>query len=1194
MSGWQLAVDQGGTFTDVVAIAPDGSRHLRKVLSSAGPAQVAGAVLAELAAGQSPESLRVGTTIATNAMLTGAGAAVGLLVSRGFADALIIGHQQRAEIFELFPASGRLDPLTSSVVEVDERVLFSGEVERELNRQELLVDLVRLRDAGVDSLAVGLVHSYLYPRHELEIAELAKSLGFTNISLSHCVLPRCGLVDRLGTTVADAFLAPVLAAYVEQLIGQLPAGTELRLFKSSGGLSQPADLLAVDAVLSGPAGGAVACAELAGELGLAAVIGLDMGGTSSDVCRWAGALEIRDRVELAGREIHCQAVDVVTVAAGGGSLLTRRMGRLQVGPGSAGSRPGPACYGAGGPAALTDANLVLGRLQVDRFPHSFGPSGAAALDPEASARALLDCAGAEEVELLELAAGFVAIANQRMAEAISEVSTARGHDPREHALIAFGGAAAQHVCAVAEQLGIGHVVLPPMAGLLSAWGISRAKLHASRRQAVDLVWSAEELLQLAPRLAELEEEVRSELISAGANSERLSARIRYLLRYEGSDTELLSEDLQDFLRRHAQLFGLVREGRTVELRAIQVDCWELAAEQLGAALVGGLGSSHRLPPERRRIGFVDGLGRLQMLDARVVDAESLAIGQVLCGPALVSSAFTTLLVDPGWQLDRGSSGEFNLRWLGRQGETTDEPQPPSVDSALKLELGYRRLQSMVTRMGELLRRVAWSTNIKERLDFSCAVFDGSGQLVSNAPHIPVHLGAMGATVRHLLSRPDRLLADGQCWAVNDPSAGGSHLPDITVITPVFFGQRRPQAFVACRAHHADVGGVSPGSMPPFSRQLVEEGVLLDAVLVADAEGLRPEPVRSLLCGGPHPSRRPDQCLADLAAQVRANQLGVGLLNDWVQVASLDSLRQDMAAILDNGRASVQRLLQELELNKGCFSCAMDDGSPVCVSLQIAADGDGRHRLTVDFEGTADASAGNLNAPPAVVIAATIYVLRALIGEDIPLSDGCLRDVELRVPPGSLLAPPRGAAVVGGNVETSQRIVDVLLGALGVSAAAQGTMNNLCLGGSELAYYETICGGTGAGPAQAGSDAVHSHMTNTRITDVEVLERNYPVVLKEFSVRRGSGGRGRWAGGDGARRVFQFRAPLEVSLLAQRRVLAPFGLQGGGAGAVGRSVLWRAATGRSEELSGSFALSLSAGDQLCIETPGGGGWGEESS
>jgi 5-oxoprolinase (ATP-hydrolysing) len=1192
MSGaWHICVDRGGTFTDVVARGPGGRVHVRKVLALGTVEQAALELVEALDPGATIASIRVGTTVATNALLTGEGARTALVVTRGFGDLLRIGHQSRSDIFQLFPVRDRLPDLHSHVLEVDERILADGSVDTELDEAGLLGGLARLAEQGVESLAIALVHGYLYPAHEQRIEELARGLGFRS-SVSHRILAEAGLVGRAATTVVDAFLAPVVEDYVAAVAGVIPSGTQLLFLKSSGGLCSGLSLRAVDAVLSGPAGGVVACAALATDLGLPAVLGLDMGGTSTDVCRWAGELERRRELAVAGRTLRSPGLDVVTVAAGGGSLLSVRDGRFQVGPGSAGAAPGPACYGRGGPATITDANLVLGRIQPDLFPASFGVDGTSPID-EGAARLALEAACPGGV-VDEVAAGFVAVANERMAAATAEISVARGHDPRHHALIAFGGAAGQHACAIAARLDIREVIVHPMAGVLSAQGISRAVLRELRCAPVMEPWAEDLAERWAGRIEALVQDARAELLSSGADARRLQQRLRWSLRYQGSDTELLATDALQFEAHHRLLFGFARPAQPIEVLQLQLEIWEAEIR----------GPSVQAPPaavllstddgfELRDVGFVDSEGCVERLATPLIRRTELQPGHSLVGPALISSETTTVVVDPGWRLLVGAGGELRLTAPPEQDGRTERDARSEAGEAIhpvRLELAHRRFQSIVTRMGELLRRVAWSTNIKERLDFSCALFDGDGMLVSNAPHIPVHLGAMGETVRHLVDVLGDELAEGRSWAVNDPSRGGSHLPDITVITPLFLGTSSPVAFVACRAHHADVGGITPGSMPPFSRSLEEEGVVLDGVLLVEDGQWQERRIMDLLCAGAYPARRPEVCIADLQAQVAANTLGCQLVEQLAGRGGLGPLQSDMRSIQANGAQAVQNWLATLPAAERSFAGQLDDGTAICVAIRPGFDAaSGRYRLEIDFSGTGPA-VGNLGTPSAVTRAAVLYVVRSLLGREIPLNDGCMRDIDIILPAGSLLDPPAGAAVVGGNVETSQRIVDVLLAALGVSAAAQGTMNNLCFGDASFAYYETLCGGSGAGPTDRGDDAVHSHMTNTRITDAEVLERRYPVILREFSVRTGSGGAGRQRGGDGARRVLQFRGPVQVSLLAQRRSTAPFGLAGGEAGAMGRTTLVAAGGESEEELGGSFSRDLAMGDVLVLETPGGGGYG----
>lgn len=1200
--GWHIAVDRGGTFADVVACDPEGRIHVRKVLSGPAAEQSAVAGLLEQHGGELSE-LRVGTTVATNALLTGNGARTALIVTRGFRDLLRIGHQDRPGIFELMIRKRRGRQLHMQVVEADERIRADGSVEQALDCQSLRLRLENLRAEGLDSVAIAFLHGYLYPSHEQQAAAVARSLGFRQVSLSSEVAPEIGFVDRAGTTVVDAFLTPVLADYLAGLRSWLPATSRVYFMKSSGGLCSGSRVTGVDAVLSGPAGGVVACAAVARSLGLPAVLGLDMGGTSTDVCRWAGEFEQSHHLMVADTPIRTPSLDIVTVASGGGSLLHTTDRRLQVGPASAGASPGPACYGRGGPAALTDANLLLGRLQADLFPHVFGPAHDLPLDPGASERALAD-ADPEGVG----PAGFVAVANARMAAAISEVSTARGHDPAQHSLLAFGGAAGQHACGVAELLGVRHVVLHPMSGVLSAYGISQAQLLAHRNQAVMGTWHSGLPEELGLRIDALRASAEEELLEAGASADQLHCRVRWELHYRGSDTRLLCDDLESFEADHQRLFGFLRRDVPVETDQVRVEVVATAPEQPLDAVVPTLRQLSLDEALRvERVAFPDSRGRGRWLDCPVFRQEQLLEGDHSNGPLLVAGSVTTVLVDPGWDLSVARGGTLHLRrandaplsnTMGAVENMTGVVRSPVTadhrDPVL-LELFHGRFLSIATRMGETLRRLAWSTNIKERLDFSCALFDGQGHLLANAPHIPVHLGAMGETVRALVARVGSELKPGRSWAVNDPRQGGSHLPDITVVTPIFVDSERPVAFVANRGHHADVGGTTPGSMPPFSSSLAQEGLVLAGLLLVDDGHWQTEGVDTALASGDLPVRDPETCVADLQAQVASNQLGVRLVEELVRTEGMECVLSYMTHVLDNGEEAVQDWLEQLGSNRHHFRDQLDDGTAVVVSLWregSARSPAGRYSLVVDFEGTGPASSGNLNAPPAVTRAAVLYVLRCLLGREIPLNDGCLRAVDLRLPVGSILDPPAGAAVVGGNVETSQRIVDVLLGALGVAAASQGTMNNLCFGDGSFGYYETICGGAGAGPGYAGADAVHTHMTNTRITDPEVLERRHPVCLRKFAIRSGSGGAGLQPGGDGVRRELEFTREVEVSLLSQRRETRPFGLAGGQPGAAGRA-FYKGAGGDSldVELSGCFQRVFSAGEQLVLETPGGGGYGQ---
>jgi 5-oxoprolinase (ATP-hydrolysing) len=1172
VTGWRIAVDRGGTFTDVVAVDPSGTMHVRKLLARGLAEEEALAEL--LPQGAVLDELRIGTTVATNALLTGQGARAALLVTRGFGDLLAIGHQARPDIFALNPR--RLPPLVESVVAVSGRLRVDGSVEEPLDEGEARRVIRGLIEDGIGSIGIALLHAWRCPDHEVRLGEIALQEGAEHVSLSHRLAPEPGLLDRAVTTEADAWLTPVVRRYLAAVEAVVPPGARLLAMKSSGGLCAAEDLSGVAALLSGPAGGAVACGHVAERAGFAAVLGFDMGGTSTDVCRWAGDVERRSRLSVAGRTLAASALDVATVAAGGGSKLLHIDGRFEVGPESAGADPGPACYGRGGPAAVTDANLVLGRVQPDLFPAVFGPQRSDPLD-RAGAEAALDGLGVQDVRAA--AAGFVAVANATMAAAISELSTARGHDPAAHALLAFGGAAGQHGCAVAERLGIRDVLFHPLGGVLSALGIAQAPRVAIRSVAVEVPWSSALAASRAARAAPLIAACSEELERAGASPSRI--RVRWALRYAGSDTVLQADDRAAFEREHRRTFGFVRPGVRVEAAQLRVSVRSDAPKSRIADLP--LEAPAPPPRDHRQIGFPSAEGDVRWLRTPTFALEDLPAGCLLRGPALVASATTTVVIDPGWTARLDGDGALRAHHHGQAVRAARAERDPA-----RLELYHRRFMSLASRMGETLRRVAWSVNIKERLDFSCALFDAGGHLVANAPHIPVHLGAMGETVRGLASRVGAGLRSGRSWAVNDPRLGGSHLPDITVITPVFVDEALV-GWVANRGHHADLGGRTPGSMPPDSRSLAEEGVVLRDLLLVDGGVWQAEAVQDALVsgGGAFPPRQPHVNIADLQAQVAANALGAELLvalavSDGVQVVAAW-----MQHVQDNGAEAVEAWLDTFGPDPRRFEDALDDGTPIAVALERTG-APGRWRLDVDFEGTGARSPGNLNAPPAVARAAVLYVLRCAVGRSIPMNAGCLRAVDVRLPAGSLLDPAPESAVVGGNVETSQRLVDVLLGALGLAAASQGTMNNLTLGTARGAYYETLAGGAGATAHASGSSAVQTHMTNTRITDVEVLELRFPIQVRRFGLARGTGGEGRRRGGDGVVRTLRFLEAAEVALLSQRRTRAPFGLEGGSPGAVGRAVL--RSSGHEELLGGCFTRRVSAGDELEVQTPGGGGFG----
>ncbi|MEE2678041.1 MAG: hydantoinase B/oxoprolinase family protein [Myxococcota bacterium] len=1188
--GWVFAIDRGGTFTDCIGVSPRGEVRVAKVLSSdTAPVEGVRRILREAGseAAEADSAVRLGTTVATNALLERRGVPTLFVANRGLGDVLAIGTQERPELFDL--AIRKPPPLHVRVAEVPGRVAVDGTIVEPFDADAARELLLEARAAGIVSVAISLMHAYAYPDFEARLAALARDVGFEHVVASHEVAREMGLLARGETASVDAYLTPLLRAHVGTLRSALP-GARLRLMQSSGGLTEADRFRGPFALLSGPAGGVVGAAHVAAAAGHSRAVGFDMGGTSTDVSLLRdGEVDRSFETLVGGVRVKAPMLRIHTVAAGGGSLCRFDGFRLTVGPESAGADPGPLCYGqapsadepGAGELALTDANFFLGRVQPDRFPF--------ALDSAPVDRALARCgdelaAAGHPMERDDLAAGFVAVANAGMAQAIAQVSVARGVDPRDCALVGFGGAAGQHVCAVARELGMETVLLHPFAGILSAYGIGRAPVSWDGQRDAGRVPLEAELPPAVEALLEgLEDTARRVLAGEGVEA-GLALERRLDLRSVGTETALAVREPADgdwlaaFAAEHRARFGYERPGRPVEIvtarvRASAVDPnWDRVAPPVPQT------QGPAAPLREERVWF-PGVGRVS---APVYAREALAPGQRLVGPALVLEDTGTLVLDPGFEAALGAEGILVLTDTAPRRGIDRDATEVAVDP-IQLEVFGSRFMSIAEQMGAVLRNTSVSTNIKERLDYSCAVFDAAGGLVANAPHIPVHLGAMSETVRVVCERFPAL-AEGESVVTNDPFAGGSHLPDVTVVTPVFAGESRPAFFVASRGHHADIGGKTPGSMPADSSRLEEEGVVLAPFLLVSGGRFEEAQVRERLAAGRYPARSPDDNVAELEAMLAANRAGVALLNELIAERGREPVERMMHELQRAAAGKVAREIARLPDGRHAFSDQMDDGTPVQVALEISGS-----RMGIDFAGTGAVHPGNLNAPPAVVNAAVIYTLRSLVAEPIPLNGGCLEPVELRVPPGSLLDPPDGAAVVGGNVETSQRIVDVLLGALGTAAASQGTMNNVTFGDAHFGYYETLGGGTGATAAGDGASGVHSHMTNTRITDAEVLEARHPVRLVEFSVRRGSGGAGRTRGGDGLVRRYHFLAPVTVSLLCERRTTRPWGVAGGEPGVAGRNVVERG-DGRIEELPGRATTELAAGDTLRVETPGGGGFG----
>ncbi|MBX9797276.1 hydantoinase B/oxoprolinase family protein [Sphingomonas sp.] len=1182
---WRFWIDRGGTFTDVVARAPDG-RLLTDKLLSENPGRYDDAAVAAIrrmtgaATGPVPPcEVRMGTTVATNALLERKGAVVALAITRGFADALAIGTQERPELFARaihLPA-----PLYAQVVEIDERVAADGTVLRPLDAGAARAALQRVYDGGVRALAIVLVHGYRFTAHEAALAAIAQAIGFTQISVSHRVSPLIKLVGRGDTTVADAYLSPVLGGYVARVAAALAGRADLLFMQSGGGLAGAAAFHGKDAVLSGPAGGIVALAAVARAAGTDHVIGFDMGGTSTDVAHYAGAYEREVEARVAGVRLRAPMMRIHTVAAGGGSICARDGGRFTVGPQSAGADPGPAAYRRGGPLTVTDCNLILGKIQPQHFPALFGMGGDQPLDRAAALARLAEVAPGHDPH--EAAAGFVAIAVANMANAIKKISVARGHDVTRYTLMSFGGAGGQHACLVADALGMDRVLIHPLAGLLSAYGMGLAARAVVRETTLAQPLDEGHWAAISAAVAALGAEAEAALTAQLATPEPVETRAWLHLRHGDSDSSFeigwapLGQMRAAFAAAHRARFGYAGTGPVIAdmLRV------EAATEAGAAGAVVALPACSAPPLETVTLHTAG-----QDWPAPVYDRAGLAAGFAGPGPMLIIDAGATTVVEPGWQVAVDATGNLVLtRATPRAAAAAGTALDP-----VRLEIFNGLFMSIAEEMGAALQHSAASVNIRERLDFSCAVFDGAGGLIANAPHMPVHLGSMGESIRAILSArgggaDGRGIRLGDVYALNAPYRGGTHLPDMTVIMPVFVdaGDAAPAFFVAARGHHADIGGITPGSMPPDSRTLAEEGVVFDNVLIVEDGQLLEAAVRTRLAAGAWPARNPDQNIADLAAQVAACARGADGLRAACAWHGRDVVIAYMEHVQAHAEAAVRALLGRL--HDGRAEVALDNGAVIRVAVTISADG-----AVIDFTGTSAQLPGNFNAPAAVVRAAVLYVMRTLIDAAVPMNDGCLRPVRIVVPAGSMLNPDAGAAVVAGNVETSQALCDALFAALGAMAGAQGTMNNFTFGNARHQYYETIAGGAGAGPGFAGADAVQTHMTNSRLTDPEILETRFPVRLESFAIRRGSGGAGAWPGGDGVVRQVRFLEGMTANILANRRAVPPRGLAGGGDGAPGRNWVERA-DGTREDFGATHSIAVAPGDLFVIETPGGGGYGE---
>jgi 5-oxoprolinase (ATP-hydrolysing) len=1224
---WEFWIDRGGTFTDVIGRKPNGALVTHKLLSENPEAYRDAAVhgirhlLGLPPAAPIPShrisAVKMGTTVATNALLERKGERTLLLVTKGFRDALRIGYQARPKIFAKHIV--KPDMLYERVVEVDERVRADGTIERKLDLNDARRELQRAKADGIGAVAIVLMHAYRFSAHEAQLAALARELGFPQVSASHEVSPLIKLVGRGDTTVVDSYLSPILRRYVAQVAGDLHGeaaetppsvarkretlgAPRLMFMMSSGGLTAADLFRGKDAILSGPAAGVVGMAETGRAAGFSRLIGFDMGGTSTDVSHFAGEYERAFETEVAGVRMRAPMMLIHTVAAGGGSILHYDGARFRVGPDSAGANPGPKCYRRGGPLAVTDANVMVGKLIPEFFPHIFGPQQNLPLDGDTVAKAFAalsqeigDGRSAEQV-----ADGFIKIAVENMANAIKKISVQRGYDVTRYALNCFGGAGGQHACLVADALGMTHVLIHPMSSLLSAYGMGLANIRSVRQQAIEEPFGKQAHATLAKVASRLAETVIGEVAAQGVEAKNIKLHIRAHIRYAGTDTPLivgagsfaaagnrkrgndalvsLTKMKAAFERAHKAQFGFIDRSKDLVIEAVSVE-----AVGGGARFKEKLHKSKRrkLPAPARRTRFFSG-GQWQRTNVYL--RAALSPGDKIKGPAIIVEPHQTVVVESGWQAELTVRDHLVLR---RVQKLTRARAIGTHADPVMLEVFNNLFMSIAEQMGVALQNTAYSVNIKERLDFSCAVFAGDGSLVANAPHMPVHLGSMDRAVETVIRENKGKIRPGDAYAINAPYNGGTHLPDITVCTPVFDGSKI-LFWVASRGHHADVGGISPGSMSPNATTIEQEGVYIDNFKLIDRGRFREKELYALLTSGEYPARNPLQNVNDIKAQIAANEMGLRELRKMVRYFTLPVVRAYMRHVQDNAAESVRRVLDRL--HDSAFAVETDQGSTV--KVRIAVDKK-RREATVDFTGTSSQQPSNFNAPEPVARAAVLYVFRVMVDDDIPMNGGCLRPIRIIIPKKSLLSPQFPAAVVAGNVETSQEVTNCLFGALDAMAAAQGTMNNLNFGNAQYQYYETICSGSPAGPGFPGTDAVHTHMTNTRLTDPEVLEFRYPVLLEDFHIRTGSGGHGKWKAGDGVRRAIRFLEKMECTILSGHRRVTPFGLAGGGDGQIGENWV-RRRDGRMERLQGCDATIIDAGEAIIIQTPTAGGYGEAGS
>lgn len=1198
---WQFWIDRGGTFTDVVGKTPEGTVVTHKLLSDnpeqykdaavAGIRYVLGLKSGEAVTPELVECVKMGTTVATNALLERKGEPTLLVISLGFRDALRIAYQNRPRLFDRNIVLPEL--LYSDVVEAQERMSAHGEVIQVLDEVRLKADLRAHYSNGLRSVAIVFLHGYRFTQHELIAQKIAKEIGFTQISVSHQTSPMMKLISRGDTTVVDAYLSPILRRYVEQVAAEMP-GVKIFFMQSSGGLTDAHSFQGKDAILSGPAGGIVGMARTAQLAGHEKVIGFDMGGTSTDVSHFAGEFEREFETQVAGVRMRAPMMSIHTVAAGGGSLLTFDGARFRVGPQSAGANPGPACYRRGGKLAVTDANVVLGKVQPKYFPKMFGIRGNEALSYEASFEKLNDLSSQVGRKAEEVAEGFIYIAVQQMANAIKKISVARGYDVTRYTLQCFGGAGGQHACLVADALGMTSVLVHPLAGVLSAYGMGLADQNVIREQAIERVLSEQSMPQIQQKLAQLVEAATSELKRQQLGNSQITVHQRLHIKYEGTDTALIVplanriaiEAAFEFAYR--QRFAFLMQGKAMVVEAVSVE-----------AIIGSEAPDEvRLDMQPARAVHVRETVRMysgnHWHEAALVVREDMRVGDLLKGPAIIAEKNATTVIEPGWEAHLTA---LNHLVLERKVQRNITYALGTTADPVLLEVFNNLFMNIAEQMGLQLQNTAYSVNIKERLDFSCALFDIDGNLIANAPHMPVHLGSMGESIKTVIRENTDTMQPGNVYALNDPYHGGTHLPDVTVITPVYLegsDLTKPLFYVGSRGHHADIGGITPGSMPPFSTRIEEEGVQINNVLLVEKGVLREVEIVALLQSGQYPSRNPAQNMADLNAQIAANEKGVQELRKMVETYGIEVVCAYMRHVQDNAEESVRRVI--MQLKDGQFKLHLDNGAQICVAIRVNSQA---RTAEIDFTGTSPQLSNNFNAPTAVCMAAVLYVFRTLVNDDIPLNAGCLKPLKVIIPEGCMLNPHPPASVVAGNVETSTCITNALFGALGLMAGGQPTMNNFTFGNEKYQYYETISGGSGAGVELDnhgnilngfnGASVVQAHMTNSRLTDPEILEFRFPVRLLSYEIRKNSGGRGKYKGGDGGTRRIQFLESMTASILSNGRIHPAFGQAGGQAGEVGKNKIERV-DGNVEFLTHIGQSEMQPGDVFEIATPGGGGYG----